>query len=91
MQLSPTPDPPRIEDAGAADGWHPSSALTIATMLSDHRNVAAVHYPGLPTFAHAAIVDRQMSAGGGLVSFELKGGLNAGRVFMNALRLAHLG
>lgn len=32
-----------------------------------------------------------MSAGGGLVSFELKGGMDAGRAFMNALRLAHLG
>jgi len=67
---------------------HSQSALAVAEMLSDHRAVAAVHYPGLATFPQAEIARRQMSAGSGLVSFELKGGLTQGRALMNALSLA---
>ncbi len=46
--------------------------------LAAHPAVAAVHYPGLPDFPQADIVGYQMSAGGGLVSFELKGGIRKG-------------
>jgi len=67
---------------------HSRSALAVAEMLSGHPQVAVAHYPGLPDFPQADIVRRQMSAGSGLVSFELKGGLQAGRALMNALRLA---
>jgi methionine-gamma-lyase len=67
---------------------HSRSALAVAQLLSEHRAVATVHYPGLADFPQAGAVKRQMSAGGGLVSFELKGGIAQGRVFMNALRLA---
>ena len=67
---------------------HSRSALAVAELLSGHRAVAAVHYPGLPHFPQAAVVKRQMSAGGGLVSFELEGGIAQGRALMNALRLA---
>ena len=63
---------------------HSRSALAVAELLSGHRTVAAVHYPGLPHFPQAAIVKRQMSAGGGLVSFELEGGIAQGRALMNA-------
>ncbi len=70
---------------------HSRSALAIAQMLAAHRKVAKVHYPGLEAFPQADIVARQMTAGGGLVSFELKEGMTAGRTFMNALQLAHLG
>ncbi len=67
---------------------HSRSALAVAEMLSAHPAVAAVHYPGLPSFPQADIVRCQMSAGGGLVSFELKGGIGDGRALMNALTLA---
>jgi methionine-gamma-lyase len=68
---------------------HSQSALRVGEMLQDHPLVAAVHYPGLPGFPQAEIVRRQMSAGSGLVSFELKGGVAEGRALMNALTLAH--
>jgi methionine-gamma-lyase len=68
---------------------HSRSALAVAELLSTHRAVAAVHYPGLPDFPQAAAVKRQMSSGGGLVSFELEGGIAQGRALMNALKLAH--
>jgi methionine-gamma-lyase len=67
---------------------HSRSALAVAKMLSSHPAVAAVHYPGLPNFPQAEIVRRQMSAGSGLVAFELKGGLAEGRALINALELA---
>jgi methionine-gamma-lyase len=68
---------------------HSRTALAVAEMLSTHRAVALVHYPGLANFPQADIVKRQMSAGSGLVAFELKGGLPLGRAFINALGLAH--
>jgi methionine-gamma-lyase len=68
---------------------HSCSALAVAELLSAHPAVAAVHYPGLANFAQAGVVKRQMSSGGGLVSFELKGGIVQGRALMNALKLAH--
>jgi methionine-gamma-lyase len=67
---------------------HSRSARAVADVLSAHPGVAIVHYPGLPSFPQADIVRRQMSGGSGLVSFELKGGLPAGRALMNALQLA---
>lgn len=67
---------------------HSRSALAVAEMLSTHPAVAKVHYPGLPSFPQADIVRRQMAAGSGLVAFELKGGLDAGRALINALALA---
>jgi len=70
---------------------HSRSALAVAEMLDKHPAIAAVHYPGLPTFPRKEIVKRQMSAGSGLVSFELRGGLDQGRALMNVLELAQRG
>jgi len=67
---------------------HSRSALAVAEMLSSHPAVAAVYYPGLANFPQADIVKRQMSAGSGLVAFELKGGLSQGRRLIDALDLA---
>jgi len=67
---------------------HSRSALAVAEMLAGHPAVGVVHYPGLSAFPQADIVRRQMSAGSGLVAFELKGGLAAGRALINALELA---
>jgi len=68
---------------------HSSSALAIARHLAAHQRVASVAYPWLEDFPQSAVARRQMTQGGGLVSFELKGGLAAGLAFMNALKLAH--
>ena len=50
------------------------SAMAVAEMLSAHPAVAAVHYPGLPDHPGHAVAARQMSAYGGMVSFQLAGG-----------------
>ena len=66
---------------------HCSSAQSIAQMLQDHPAVEWVAYPGLPTFPQYALASRQMKLPGGMIAFELKGGMAAGKRFMNALQL----
>lgn len=66
---------------------HCSSALAIAQFLEEHPAVESVTYPGLPSFPQYALATRQMKMPGGMIAFELKGGLEAGRRFMNALSL----
>ncbi|MEC4238962.1 methionine gamma-lyase [Pseudomonas sp. DSV-1] len=66
---------------------HCSSARIIAQMLEDHPAVAWVAYPGLPSFPQYALASRQMKLPGGMIAFELKGGMAAGQRFMNALQL----
>jgi methionine-gamma-lyase len=66
---------------------HCSNARVIAQMLQDHPAVEWVAYPGLPSFAQYALACRQMKLPGGMIAFELKGGMAAGQRFMNALQL----
>ncbi len=66
---------------------HCLNAQRVAAYLSAHPQVAVVHYPGLASFPQHSLARRQMAQPGGMVAFELKGGITAGRRFMNALRL----
>lgn len=66
---------------------HCDNAQAIAELLAAHPLVSVVHYPGLPGFAQHALAQRQMDRFGGMLAFELHGGIEAGRHFMNALRL----
>jgi methionine-gamma-lyase len=66
---------------------HCDNAQAIAEMLAAHPRVAAVHYPGLRAFPQHALARRQMARFGGMVACELKGGIDTGRRFMNALQL----
>lgn len=66
---------------------HSSSALAVARMLQGHRNVKSVSYPGLESFAGHELARRQMSAFGGLISFELDGGMEQGMAMMNKLSI----
>jgi methionine-gamma-lyase len=66
---------------------HTENAQAIADYLATHPKVEVCHYPGLPTFPQFELARRQMALPGGMVAFELKGGIEAGRRFMNALRL----
>ncbi len=67
------------------------NALTLARWLAGHPKVARAMYPGLPDFPGHAVAARQMQGGfGGVLSFELAGGLDAGRRLMNAVRLCTL-
>ena len=66
---------------------HCRSALALAEWLGDQRGVAAVHYPYLPSHPQYALAQRQMRAGGGIVTFELAGGIAAAQRLLNALQL----
>lgn len=66
---------------------HTDNARCIAEFLVRHPRVAAVHYPGLEGFAQHALARRQMALAGGMLAFELEGGFEAARQFMNRLRL----
>jgi methionine-gamma-lyase len=66
---------------------HCDSAEKVAAFLADHAKVAVVHYPGLASFPQHDLARRQMARPGGMVAFELKGGIDAGRRFMDALGL----
>jgi methionine-gamma-lyase len=66
---------------------HCANAMAVAKMLAAHPKVAVVHYPGLESHPQHALAREQMADFGGIVSFELKGGLEAGRKMMNGLRL----
>ncbi|WP_313741643.1 methionine gamma-lyase [Pseudomonas sp.] len=66
---------------------HCSNAQQVAELLAAQANVERVRYPGLPSFDQYALAQRQMHLPGGMIAFELKGGVEAGRRFMNALQL----
>lgn len=66
---------------------HCQSAQAVAELLEGHRATAAVYYPGLKSFAQHDLARRQMRQFGGMIAFELKGGMEAGIRFMDALQL----
>lgn len=69
---------------------HCTQALAIAERLENHPSVAWVKYPFLPSHPQVEIAKKQMRWGGGIVTFEVKGGLEAGRRFLDALNLFSL-
>lgn len=66
------------------------NAMKIATWLEAHPKVAWVRYVGLPSHPQHELVKRQMSGFGSMISFELKGGFEAGRRLMDSVKLATL-
>ena len=69
---------------------HSESAYEIAKRLEQHPNVLSVKYPFLESHPQFEIAKKQMDLGGGIVSFELKGGLEAGRKFLDQLEMFSL-
>jgi O-succinylhomoserine sulfhydrylase len=69
---------------------HASNALYIAQQLENHPQLASLKYPFLPSHPHHAIATRQMKDGGGIVCFEVKGGIESGRKFLNSLKMLSL-
>lgn len=67
---------------------HCQSAQKIAEFLQTHPAIANVFYPGLTTHPQYELAKKQMKAMGGIVTFEVKGGLEAGKKFVNSLKLA---
>ena len=66
---------------------HCSNALALATHFEHHPSLDFVRYPYLASHPDHALAVRQMSAGGGIVVLELKGGLERARRFLDALEL----
>jgi len=69
---------------------HCSNALYVAGFLEKHDKVNWVKYPFLHSHAQYEIAKKQMRLGGNVVAFEIKGGIDAGRKFLNAIELCSL-
>jgi O-succinylhomoserine sulfhydrylase len=69
---------------------HCDSALIIAEKLEKHPQVNWVKYPFLPSHTQHALALKQMKKGGNIISFEVKGGLDSGRKFINKIQLCSL-
>jgi cystathionine gamma-synthase len=68
-----------------------ATALTLARHLEEHPAVERVFYPGLPSHADHAIAARQMRGFGGVVSFVVKGGLDAASGVIDRVKLPRIG
>ncbi len=66
---------------------HAKSAAAVVAFLQSQKPIIDIAYPALESNPARATYLRQMSAGGGLICFELDGGIARGRTFMNALKL----
>ncbi|MBT6568659.1 MAG: aminotransferase class I/II-fold pyridoxal phosphate-dependent enzyme [Flavobacteriales bacterium] len=69
---------------------HCDSALALAQFLEAHPQVNWVKYPFLPSHPQYEIAKKQMRKGGNIISFEIKGGIESGRVFLNAIQMCSL-
>ncbi|MFT6637468.1 MAG: O-succinylhomoserine sulfhydrylase [Flavobacterium sp.] len=69
---------------------HCENALKVAKFLENHPNVQMVKYPFLNSHPQYEIAKRQMKLGGNIVAFEIKGGIAAGRDFLDKIRLCSL-
>jgi cystathionine gamma-lyase len=69
---------------------HGENALKVARFLEEHDKVAWVRYPGLASHPQHAVAARQMSGYSGMITFELKGGIPAGKTLLNSCRMIAL-
>ncbi|WP_452602017.1 trans-sulfuration enzyme family protein [Pontimicrobium sp. MEBiC06410] len=69
---------------------HCENALKVATFLESHDKVNLVKYPFLKSHPQYKLAKKQMKLGGSVVAFEVKGGVSAGRRFLNAIKLLSL-
>ncbi|MEP6676223.1 MAG: aminotransferase class I/II-fold pyridoxal phosphate-dependent enzyme [Ferruginibacter sp.] len=66
---------------------HADNALKLAMALENNEYISWVKYPFLKTHPQYEIAKKQMSNGGGILTFELKGGIESGRKFLNGLKM----
>lgn len=69
---------------------HCKNARTITDFLNKHPKVEKVYYPGLESHPGYEIAKKQMKDFGAMISFELKGGFEAGKTLLNNLKLCSL-
>ena len=66
---------------------HCENALNLARHLEGHEEVVSVRYPFLPSHPNYAVAKKQMKHGGGMVSFELQGGIDRGKRFLDSMKM----
>lgn len=69
---------------------HSASAQKVAEFLAQHPAVTKVNYPGLASFPQYELANKQMRLPGGMISFELQGGFEAGKSVLNHVELCRL-
>lgn len=69
---------------------HCQNALALAEFLQSHDKVEWVKYPFLPMHPQYELAKKQMKLGGGVLCFEIKGGVEAGKQFMNTIEMLSL-
>jgi len=69
---------------------HAANAMKVAEGLKDHPKISCVRYPFLSNHPQYKIAKKQMRDGGGIVCFELKGGIESGRKFLDNLQMLSL-
>lgn len=69
---------------------HCENALKVAQFLEEHPKVNLVKYPFLKSHPQHEIAKKQMRLGGNIVAFEVKGGIEAGRNFLNSIKVCSL-
>ncbi|MBA6154133.1 trans-sulfuration enzyme family protein [Gelidibacter maritimus] len=79
-----------LETLGVRVDRHCENALKVAEFLEAHDKVALVKYPFLKSHPQYELAKKQMKQGGNVVAFEVKGGIEAGRQFLNHLKMLSL-
>ena len=69
---------------------HCENALKVAEVLETHPKVNWVKYPFLKSHPQYEIAKKQMKLGGNIIAFEIKGGIDAGRKFLDAIKMCSL-
>ena len=69
---------------------HCKNARRVVEFLNNHPKIEKVYYPGLETHPGYEIAKKQMKDFGAMISFELKGGFEAGKTLLNSLKLCSL-
>lgn len=69
---------------------HCENALKVAEFLESHPNVELTKYPFLPSHPSYEIAKKQMKLGGNIVAFEIKGGIEGGRKFLDKIKMCSL-
>ncbi len=69
---------------------HCENALKVAEFLENHEQINWVKYPFLKSHPQYKVAKKQMKLGGNIIAFEIKGGIESGRKFLNAIQLCSL-
>lgn len=66
---------------------HCKNALSVAKMLEQNSAVKSVRYPFLPSHPQYELAKKQMKSGGGIVTFDVKGGFDVAKLFLDSLKM----